>query len=124
MDGRVLQVNVSPGGVPKLPAEARNAVLEWEAGGCAIQCVLVRPGPPAGAKFVTKMSPRGPSTRQNPALGNRFPQENCLQNPICRRRDSNPHGHSPTVFKRSVVGPAAAARCALIPSCPTRIPLL
>ncbi len=31
--------------------------------------------------------------------------EKALLIPICRRRDSNPHGHSPTVFK-SGLGPA------------------
>ena len=36
-----------------------------------------------------------------------------LQNRICRRRDSNPHGHSPVVFKTDK---ALAELCRRVPA--------
>jgi hypothetical protein len=60
-------------------------------------CVL--PGPLGGDEFVTRMSPSRLLRRQNQALATGLQREFYLQNPICRRRDSNLHGLSPTVFK-------------------------
>ena len=69
-------------------------------------CPPVSSGPSRPLRLVPSSSPgrhqdvtKRPLRRQNPASLTGLYSKFYLQIATCRRRDSNPHGHSPTVFK-------------------------